>query len=213
MRVISEWWIGKDLKGSSRGLILMYYHGVSLKELGKTTNPQDSWSLGRDFNPGPPEYGAGLLTTRPRCSVQNVDVYPRVHAALLSRRPKSTSSAPWEPLVISILCVDIPSGLFSRFPTKIYAFLISQERMPRWTYPPFSCRIIVVVFGEEYRLTLLIMQFFYTLRVKCKYCHQHTFPKHLQSILLITDKTPFCPPKFAHMYSRNIRYRSFTLEH
>jgi hypothetical protein len=30
---------------------------------------QDSWSPGRDLNPGPPEYEAGALTTRPRCLV------------------------------------------------------------------------------------------------------------------------------------------------
>jgi hypothetical protein len=27
---------------------------------------QDSWSLGRDLNPGPPEYKAGILTIQPR---------------------------------------------------------------------------------------------------------------------------------------------------
>jgi hypothetical protein len=30
---------------------------------------QDSWSPGRDLNPGPPEYEAGMLTTLPRRSV------------------------------------------------------------------------------------------------------------------------------------------------
>jgi hypothetical protein len=32
-------------------------------------NPQDSRSPGRDFNPGPPDYEAGVLTNRPRRSV------------------------------------------------------------------------------------------------------------------------------------------------
>jgi hypothetical protein len=30
---------------------------------------QDNGFPGRDLNPGPPEYEAGVLTTRPRCSV------------------------------------------------------------------------------------------------------------------------------------------------
>jgi hypothetical protein len=32
---------------------------------------QKSRSPGRDLNPGPPEYEAGALTIRPRCSVQD----------------------------------------------------------------------------------------------------------------------------------------------
>jgi NADPH-dependent 7-cyano-7-deazaguanine reductase QueF len=36
-------------------------------------NPnQDSRSPGRDFNPGPPEYETGVLTTRPRRSATNI---------------------------------------------------------------------------------------------------------------------------------------------
>jgi hypothetical protein len=33
---------------------------------------QDTRCLGRDFNPGPPEYEAGIVTTRPRRSVSKV---------------------------------------------------------------------------------------------------------------------------------------------
>jgi hypothetical protein len=37
---------------------------------GDTRNPrQDSRSSGRDLNPGPPEYELGVVTTRPRRSV------------------------------------------------------------------------------------------------------------------------------------------------
>jgi hypothetical protein len=71
-RVISEWWwIGKDLVGSDRSLILRYYPGIRLEGLRKTTKilNQDSLSPGRDLNPGPPEYEAGVLTTRPWRSV------------------------------------------------------------------------------------------------------------------------------------------------
>jgi hypothetical protein len=37
--------------------------------------PQGSRSLGRNLNPGPPEYEAGVLTTRPRRSVSGYDMY------------------------------------------------------------------------------------------------------------------------------------------
>jgi hypothetical protein len=50
---------------------LRYYPGISLEGLRKTTNkpPLGSRSSGRDLNTGPPEYDAGMLTTRPRRSV------------------------------------------------------------------------------------------------------------------------------------------------
>jgi hypothetical protein len=59
------------VEGSGRGIILMHCPGICLELLGKTTInlSQDSRSPGRYFNPGPPEYEAGLLTTRPLCSV------------------------------------------------------------------------------------------------------------------------------------------------
>jgi hypothetical protein len=48
-----------------------YYPRTCLKELRKSlkTLSQDSRSPGRDLNPGPPEYEAGVLTTRQRRSV------------------------------------------------------------------------------------------------------------------------------------------------
>jgi hypothetical protein len=57
---------------SGRGLILRYYTGIRLEGLKKTTKPlrQDSRSPGRDLNPGPLKYKAGVLTARPRRSVQ-----------------------------------------------------------------------------------------------------------------------------------------------
>jgi hypothetical protein len=46
---------------------LWYYPGIGMDGLRKTTKllSQNSWFLGRDFNTGPPEYEAGVLTTRP----------------------------------------------------------------------------------------------------------------------------------------------------
>jgi hypothetical protein len=49
---------------------LKYYPGIRLEGLRKTTENliHDSRCPGRDLNPGPPEYEAGVLT-RPRRSV------------------------------------------------------------------------------------------------------------------------------------------------
>jgi hypothetical protein len=63
-----------DWKGSGRKRTrhnLKYYPGIHLEGLRKTTEilTHDSRSPGRDLNPEPPEYEAGLLTTRPRRSV------------------------------------------------------------------------------------------------------------------------------------------------
>jgi hypothetical protein len=56
------------LEGISRGLILRYSLGIRLEGLRKTTKGlcKDIWSLDPDFNPGPLEYEAGVLTTQPR---------------------------------------------------------------------------------------------------------------------------------------------------
>jgi hypothetical protein len=62
---------GKDMEGNGRGLILRYYSDILLEGLSKTTKTlsQDSRISDRDLNLGPREYGAGVLTTRPRRSV------------------------------------------------------------------------------------------------------------------------------------------------
>jgi hypothetical protein len=62
-RVTSEWWIGKDLVGSGRNLILRHYPDILVEVLRKPTKnlDQDSRSLGPDLNPGPSEYEARLL--------------------------------------------------------------------------------------------------------------------------------------------------------
>jgi hypothetical protein len=62
--------IGKDLEVSDLGLIVRLYPGIRLDGLRKTTKSrsQDKRSPGRDLNPRPPEYEAGVLTTRPRRS-------------------------------------------------------------------------------------------------------------------------------------------------
>jgi hypothetical protein len=49
----------------------MYHPDICLEGLRKTTNNliQDIWSPGRDLNQGPPEYEAGVETTRLRRSI------------------------------------------------------------------------------------------------------------------------------------------------
>jgi hypothetical protein len=64
------------------GFILRQYLSIRPEGLRKTTNNliQDSRCPGRDLNPGPSEYEAGILTTRPRHSVhcgQNQRSSPR----------------------------------------------------------------------------------------------------------------------------------------
>jgi hypothetical protein len=60
--------VGKDLEGSSYGLILRFHPSIHLDGLRKTTKniSQDIWSLDLDLNLGPPEYEAGMLTTQPQ---------------------------------------------------------------------------------------------------------------------------------------------------
>jgi hypothetical protein len=65
--MISEWWIGKDLEGSDRGLILRGCSRIRLEELRKTIRSQSEFPDSRPrFDPGAPEYEAGVLTTQPR---------------------------------------------------------------------------------------------------------------------------------------------------
>jgi hypothetical protein len=65
------------VEGSGRGLIYSTNPAVGLGGLRKTTKNlgQDSWSPGRDLNPGPPEYETGVLTTRSRRWVCSREVY------------------------------------------------------------------------------------------------------------------------------------------
>jgi hypothetical protein len=52
------------LVGSGRGIILKYYPGIRLEGLRRTTKTsiRIAGRRGRDMNPGPPEYEAGVLT-------------------------------------------------------------------------------------------------------------------------------------------------------
>jgi len=64
-------------KGCRRKLSLsnaMYYPGICLKGLSKTTKNirDDSRSSSRDLDPGTPEYEARVLPNRPRHSVQKM---------------------------------------------------------------------------------------------------------------------------------------------
>jgi hypothetical protein len=73
--MISEWWICKNVEGRGRNLILRYNPGIRLEGLRETKKnlSQYSQSPDRDLNPAPPEYEAGVSTTRPRCSVDKCE--------------------------------------------------------------------------------------------------------------------------------------------
>jgi hypothetical protein len=62
----------EGLGRTDRNLMLRFYPGNRLEGLRKTKKiiSQDNRSPGRDLNPGPPEYEAGMLTTRPRSSTK-----------------------------------------------------------------------------------------------------------------------------------------------
>jgi hypothetical protein len=67
--MISKWWIGKDIEGSGRCLILKYYPGIYLEVLEKNhkkTSVRDIRYRGRDLNPRQPEYETEMLNTRRR---------------------------------------------------------------------------------------------------------------------------------------------------
>jgi hypothetical protein len=58
----------KDVEGSGHGLILrnQFQHLPGRTGENNEQLSQDSLSPGRDLNPGPPQYDAGVLTSRPR---------------------------------------------------------------------------------------------------------------------------------------------------
>jgi hypothetical protein len=77
-RIISEWWyIGKDLVGSSCGLILRYYPGIRLEGLRKNTKNrnQEGRSPGKRIEPGTSRIRSTSVTSRPQ---RMVDLKGRV---------------------------------------------------------------------------------------------------------------------------------------
>jgi hypothetical protein len=59
------------VKENGRGILLRYCFNMYFEGVRKTTKAlsQDSRYSDQDMNPGPPEYEAGVLTTRARSSV------------------------------------------------------------------------------------------------------------------------------------------------
>jgi hypothetical protein len=85
--------MNKELEGGDRGSIYCrYYPGIFLDGLRKTskTLSQDSRSLGRNLDPGPPEYEAGVLTTRQQGSVP-----PCIVRMVKSRRLRLGGQVTW----------------------------------------------------------------------------------------------------------------------
>jgi hypothetical protein len=78
LRLYSPEWRGDkwimNCKGCGRRRSLPcfnYYPSIAWRHWEQPRKSQDSRSPSRDLNPGPPEYEAGVLTTRPRRSVCN----------------------------------------------------------------------------------------------------------------------------------------------
>jgi hypothetical protein len=85
-RISEWWWIGKDLVGSSRGLILRCYPRINLEEQ-RSYKKNSVRSLDRDLNPGPPEYEAVVLTTGPRRLVRSHFAADAVNRLVLVLNP------------------------------------------------------------------------------------------------------------------------------
>jgi hypothetical protein len=83
-KVIHEWWTGKYLEGSGRNLISTFSPALSWTDWGKPRHilSQGSRTSSWGLNPGPPQYEAGVLTTRPRRSVVYLWVTAYMHQAL-----------------------------------------------------------------------------------------------------------------------------------
>jgi hypothetical protein len=98
-RVIREWWTGKDLKGSGRGLNSRYYPGIRLERPSKTTKTAVSIAGLRDLTPGSSKY-EGVLTTRPsgfsfrRADVQTSEVDAKLELVTVG---------PWNSVRLQIL--------------------------------------------------------------------------------------------------------------
>jgi hypothetical protein len=78
----------KGFKGSGRVLILIYYPGIRLEGLRKTTKnlSEDSLSSARNSNPEPPEYEAGVMITPPRRSVSDPILYDRQYDVMFEKQ-------------------------------------------------------------------------------------------------------------------------------
>jgi hypothetical protein len=73
--MINKQCIGKDVEGGGQDLVLKQYTGICLERLRNTTRniSYNSQSPEQDLNPGHPEHEAVVLTTRPKCSVNNIN--------------------------------------------------------------------------------------------------------------------------------------------
>jgi hypothetical protein len=71
------WLRNGELKRICKEAVAAYFKALSRHLPGGTeenneNHSRDSWSPGRDINPEPPEYETGMITTRPRRSVQSI---------------------------------------------------------------------------------------------------------------------------------------------
>jgi hypothetical protein len=57
--------VNDDLEGSGHGIFkVLSWHSTAGTEENHKNFSQDGWSMGKDLNPGPPEYELGVLTTQ-----------------------------------------------------------------------------------------------------------------------------------------------------
>jgi hypothetical protein len=108
--MISEWqWIGKDLVGRGRGLILRQYPGICLEGLRKATEnlSQQMWSPGPRIEPGPPDYEIGGITTF--CRPPDLSANPSSSHLVASKRNGRTEWWIWP---CEVFLFILPSDAF-----------------------------------------------------------------------------------------------------
>jgi hypothetical protein len=66
----------EGFRRNNRSLISRYYLGILLERLRKNMKTSGCTVFVRDLTPGPPEYEAGVLTTQPRRSVEEMHCNP-----------------------------------------------------------------------------------------------------------------------------------------
>jgi hypothetical protein len=102
-------WKQREKKSSRTNF--RYYNGMYLEGLRETAKNlfQDIRSAGRDLNPGPPEYEAGVLTTRPRHSLRTFIAMNNFSSLQVSKSPLSTrvsnKTRTFSPLFSPFCCV------------------------------------------------------------------------------------------------------------
>jgi hypothetical protein len=154
------WWIGK--KPSCSDFKEPFQHSPGGTEENDENLSQDRLSTGRDLNAGLPEYEAGALTTRQRCSVGRERSFEYC-VVELTTVPATRTEGSFRDAAYPITILKSSRSLFTRLLNRP---LCSVTRMLGWWVPIplwywcmfafFSRKILLVEFGEIQSLPFCI---------------------------------------------------------